>query len=240
MKPILIIKAGTTFPATRQQLGDFDQWTTDALALPAPAITVHDPVQDKALPDSMAYSGVVITGAHAMVTDPLPWIARLESWLRTLLRQQAPIFGICFGHQLLAQAAGGEVGFHPQGKEISTVTIELTDASAEDPLFHRLPTTFPAHVTHAQSVFHLPKGATLLARNGHEPHQAFRLGDSAWGVQFHPEFSPEIMRAYIREQETELKTIGMETSTLLDRVSETEAARQLLQRFGHWASNRAE
>jgi GMP synthase (glutamine-hydrolysing) len=236
MKNIRIIKAGTTFPNTKKQLGDFDQWTIQALGLPESQLAIHCPLQEQ-LPDPDTCAGVIITSAHEMVTDQLPWIHRLETRLQALIQQQVPILGICFGHQLLAQAAGGRVDFHPRGKEIGTVSIHLTDEATRDPIFQTMPTDFPAHVTHAQTVTHLPPGAVCLAHNDHDPHQAFRLGQCAWGVQFHPEFSAEIMRAYILEQEAELKTVGKDISARLASISDTNISNRLLTRFGQWLND---
>ncbi len=166
-----------------------------------------------------------------MVTDNLPWSIALEKWIPSLLSTGVPLFGICYGHQLLARAAGGEVGFHPQGKEIGTVAVDRLDAAIEDRLFHGLSASFPAHVTHTQTVLALPPGATRLAANRHEPNHAFRLGEVAWGVQFHPEYSADIMRAYIREQANEIVTTGMNLEALLQAVIPTPAAEDLPRRF---------
>ena len=67
-------------------------------------------------------------------------------------------WGICYGHQLLAKAAGGEAGYHPRGKEIGTVRVDLVDGHNGDALFQSLPNSFAAHVTHSQTVLQLPGG----------------------------------------------------------------------------------
>lgn len=233
MKKLYIIKTGTTFPDTLKQLGDFDAWTRVSLGEPATEIRILDVVRGAPLPAAADCAGVVLTGAHNMVTDNLPWSVALEKWIPSLLAAGIPLFGICYGHQLLARAAGGEVGFHPQGKEIGTVTVSRLDPALEDDLFQGLPASFPAHVTHAQTVLALPPGATRLAANGHEPNHAFRLGKSAWGVQFHPEYSTAIMQAYIREQADELAASGMDITSLLQTVMPTPAAGDLLRNFAH-------
>ena len=231
MRKLYIIKTGTTFPDTLKRLGDFDAWTRATLGKTAAEIRILDVERGAPLPAAADCAGVVITGAHAMVTDNLPWSIALEKWIPSLLAAGIPLFGICYGHQLLARAAGGEVGFHPQGKEVGTVAINRLDPALEDSLFQALPDSFPAHVTHAQTVLALPPGATRLAANRHEPNHAFRLGERAWGVQFHPEYSTEIMRAYIREQASELADVGLKIEALLQAVSPTPAAEDLLGRF---------
>ena len=236
MKKLYIIKIGTTFPVTRAKFGDFDQWTANALGSIDIGIGVVDAEHGAALPDLDACAGVAITGSHAMVTDNAPWSVDLEKWIVSLLNAQIPVFGICYGHQLLARAAGGQVDFHPRGKEIGTVAVNLLPECADDPLFQALPDAFLAHVTHSQSVLNLPEQAIRLAANAYEPNHAFRLGKCAWGVQFHPEYHADIMRSYIEEQTHELRSAGLDVQQLLDTVSETPVAAEILKRFGDFVA----
>ena len=232
MKHFWIIKAGTTFPGLARQYGDFEDWTCHALGTDPRNACVFDVRQEAELPAPELCSGVVVTGSHAMVTDSLAWSLALEEWIRRLVQLQVPFLGICYGHQLLAQAMGGRVGFHPQGREIGTVAVQLLAPASADPLFRSLPVTFDAHAVHAQTVELLPPGAVLLAANDYEPTHAFRVGVSAWGVQFHPEYDQRIMRAYIDELAGELAAAGRDVSHLRRAVRETPWARQVLERFG--------
>jgi GMP synthase (glutamine-hydrolysing) len=234
MKKLYIIKIGTTFPATQRRLGDFDLWTANALDSVDIELGIVDAEHGAPLPKEEECNGVIITGSHAMVTDNVPWSVKLEKWISLLLSARLPIFGICYGHQLLARAGGGEVGFHPHGKEIGTVSIQSLPACVDDPIFQTLPQSFLAHVTHLQTVLKLPKATVRLAANTHEPHHAFRLGQCAWGVQFHPEYNVDIMRAYIQEETNELESAGLDIHQLLDSVTETPIAAQLLKNFGNF------
>src|SRR5690606_38861481 len=108
------------------------------------------------------------------------------------------VLGVCYGHQLLAHALGGRVDDHPAGREVGTVELELDAAGEGDALFGATPAKFRAHATHRQSVLELPPGATVLARSAHDPHHAVRYAPTAWGLQFHPEFSVGIMRGYLQ------------------------------------------
>ena len=156
---------------------------------------------------------------------------RAAQWLLTVMEQDIPVLGICFGHQLLAYALGGVVDYHPLGREIGTVTIELNELSAEDDLFATLPICIKAHVTHAQSVRVLPLGAKVLGGNEFEPHHIICFRNNVWGVQFHPEFSEAIMTAYIHEQSLALTELGYDCDALLTAVTATPEASQLLTRF---------
>lgn len=198
-KPLVIFKVGETFDSLSVKLGDFDQWIVDRIGpLPIP-ITVIDPRREGVLPNCRDIAAAIVTGSHAMVTDREPWSESLAAWLRSATVRDIPVLGICYGHQLLAHALGGDVGFHPDGIELGTVSIRLTKCGHEDALLGGMPHEFLAQVVHRQSVLRLPEGGVLLASNAFEPHHAFRVGDSAWGVQFHPEFSLAAMLGYIRE-----------------------------------------
>lgn len=238
MQKLYILKVGSTFPDTAPQLGDFEQWTSAGLGPLDVPIAVLNVEQGAEPPPIAECAGVVITGSHAMVTDNLPWSVQLENWIPALLEARVPLLGICYGHQLLARAAGGEVGYHPRGKEIGTVSIELLPAATQDPLFRSFPPRFSAHATHSQTVLQLPPGATRLASNNHEPNHAFVLHGCAWGVQYHPEYSAEIMRAYIRQQSTDLAATGRDLAALLAAVTETPVAAATLRHFAGMVASR--
>jgi GMP synthase (glutamine-hydrolysing) len=170
-----------------------------------------------------------------MVSHREPWSETTAAWLAQLVAHDTPVLGICYGHQLLAHALGGEAGDHPQGLEIGTVTVMLDEAAATDALLHDLPAQFPAHVVHRQSALRLPEGAVRLAGSDHEPVQAFRVGTHAWGVQFHPEFDAEAMRGYIDLLADDLKSGGTDPAALRYRGGTTDAAAALLGRFARIA-----
>jgi GMP synthase (glutamine-hydrolysing) len=235
---LYVIKAGTTFSATAKQFGDFDTWTITALGKMNLEICTLDAEHGAALPAAVECAGVVITGSHAMVTDDLSWSIKIEEWILSLLKARTPLLGICYGHQLLAQAAGGQVGFHPRGKEIGTVKIQLEPECAKDALFQSLPQSFLGHTTHSQTVLRLPSSATRLAANPYEPNHAFRLGDCAWGVQFHPEYTANIMRSYIEAQADVLETTGLDVQGLLCAVTETPIAAKTLRNFARFVEER--
>src|SRR5690606_32543938 len=164
--------------------------------LPAVALDIR---QAPTLPAADALAGVVVTGSHSMVSDREPWSERAAEWLRVLTGAGVPVLGICYGHQLLAHAFGGTVGYRPGGIEIGTGDITLTESARDDALFRETPPVFAAQLVHRQSVLQLPEQAVLLARGDDEPYQAFRIGERAWGVQFHPEFSAGAMRGYLAQ-----------------------------------------
>ncbi|TCS37523.1 GMP synthase (glutamine-hydrolysing) [Paucimonas lemoignei] len=238
MKPLVIIKLGDTFPQLAARHGDFENWIEAGISRLHVPVEVIDPRQDLPLPPNEDIAGAIVTGSHAMVTDYSPWSATTAFWLYKLVLHGIPVLGICYGHQLLAHALGGEVGYHPQGMEIGTVPVRRTAAAATDRLFKDLPDEFPVQVVHRQSVRKLPRGAVLLAGNEFEPHQAFRVGNSAWGTQFHPEFSSAAMAGYIAHLGADLEREGRDPRRLQEQVTPTAAASRILHGFGTLVAER--
>jgi GMP synthase (glutamine-hydrolysing) len=177
------------------------------------------------------WDGIVVTGSPAMVSDRESWSESTGAWLAKAVEQGVPVLGVCYGHQLLAQSLGGKVGYHPDGRESGTYEVNLHDSAKGDPLVEGLPRTFKAQLTHRQAVLELPANAVLLASNNFERHQAFRVGACAWGVQFHPEITADIMRAYLSAQAPDMLKEGLSPDSLMNQVEEAPYAASLLQRF---------
>jgi len=231
MKPLLILEAGRPLDPLRRH-GSFGHWIRVAAGLHGREVRHVDVIGGEPLPaDAGGYAGVLITGSGAMVTERADWSERSADWLRDAAHAGTPMFGICYGHQLLAHALGGEVDYNPQGREMGTVALQLHANAADDPLFAGLPPQIDAQATHRQSVLKLPAQATLLARSDKDAHQAFRWGDSVWGVQFHPEFSTAMMRHYIHARREALVGEGTSHHALLKSVRPAPRARQVLRRF---------
>ena len=231
MKPLLIVKTGETFPAIAARYGDFEDWIISGIALPRDQFLIVSPFLSQPLPAVTEISGVIITGSHAMVSDAEAWSVKTANWLREIAPTKIPILGICYGHQLIAEALGGKVDFHPGGREIGTVKIAKTAAADNDPLFCGLPEDLMVHVAHAQSVIKLPPQATLLASNSFEPHHAFVLDNHIWGVQFHPEFTEDITKAYLLELKMTLQDEGFDISQLLSSLRPSQCRGIFLRKF---------
>lgn len=230
-KPVLIIKTGSTVPALLATGEDFETWIRLGMGLDPDLTIVVNIAAEEPLPSLAEIDGLVITGSPAYLTDMAPWNNVAADYIRAAVDDAKPLLGICYGHQLLAWAFGGEVGFHPQGRELGTVPITLKAAARNDPLFCNLPKAFMAHAAHQQSVLRLPAGATHLACNAFEHYQGFRLGECAWGVQFHPEFNASISNHYVRFRWDELVAEGLKPKRILAQVRDTPEAAGLLRRF---------
>ena len=229
-RTLIVVKTGRTYPDLARRCGDFEDWIIRGLGVATSAVSIVDVDEGKSLPRPEEISAAVITGSHAMVTEGQDWVEPLAEWIRWLVEGGVPVLGVCYGHQLLGQALGGRVGFHPDGPEIGTVEVDLLQEAETDHLFSGMPKRFHAHATHAQSVLDLPEGAVLLARTDHEAHAVFRIGACAWGVQFHPEYDEQIMRCYVREQRATLEALGRDADRVEGEVRGA-GANQILRRF---------
>lgn len=232
----LIVQTGSTLPRLRARHGDFPHWFRTSLGLAQAQVeTVRADLGAK-LPAKIPHAGVIVTGSPAMISDRERWSEDTAAWLRGAIDAAVPVLGVCYGHQLLAHALGGRVDYHPDGREIGTVTIERLQAANDDPLLAGAPARFAAHASHQQSVVELPPGAILLARSAHDPHHAVRYAPNAWGLQFHPEFSVEIMRGYIDARRPAVHG-DCSTQCCGERAYKpTPLARGLLRRFREIAS----
>lgn len=228
---LLIVQTGTAVPAVRRRHGDFAAWFRRGLGLAPRQVQVLRVDRGAQLPAPRHVAGAIITGSGAMVTDRLDWSEATAGWLRRAVDADLPLLGVCYGHQLLAHALGGRVGYNPHGREIGTVQIDRMSMTANDALLGTLPHSFAAHATHLQSVLRPPRDAVVLARSAQDGCQALRFAPRAWGLQFHPEFGVAQMRAYIRARSAVLTEEEFDVAAMLREVRATAHARALLRRF---------
>lgn len=229
MKQIALIKTGSTIPGIKQEFGDFEDWFSAGLGVPS-IRTVAVYKQD-ALPDFNELSGIVVSGSAAMVSHKEDWSEETARWLKQAVNAGVPVLGVCYGHQLLAHALGGEVGPNPNGRQIGTVNAHMLQEAAEDPLLGHLPTDYPVQTSHSESVLSLPPNARRLATCERDDNFAIRFADKAWGVQFHPEFTAPVMREYITRRADSIRSEGQDPDELKSKVKDSKTSESVLRKF---------
>ena len=165
----------------------------DHLTIP---FAIHHPYRDGYLPDSDQISALIVMGGAMGAGDDqrLPFLGDLKNLIRSVVAARIPYLGICLGGQLLAAALGAKVA-SKRWEELGTLKVSLTEEGKADSLFRGIPGLFGTFQWHHDS-FDIPDGGVLLASSAACPHQAFRVGDSAWGLQFHPEVTESIIRGW--------------------------------------------
>lgn len=143
-----------------------------------------------------------------------------------------PFLGICYGHQLLGRALGGEMGPHPCGLELGTIPVRLTEAGKNFPLFQGVPEQFDVLLSHADAVLSLPPRCELLATGDFTKIQAFHRDGRLIGVQFHPELEPETLR-YIWSPRRQVwrDKVDFDLNEHLDTMQSTPHAVRMLENF---------
>lgn len=238
MSSILIIQTGSPPADLRTQWGEQGDWFRSALTGLGVDVSVVQPHLGEALPEPAKVSGAAITGSWSMVTDREGWSERTAEWIRGAMAEDLPLFGVCYGHQLMAHALGGRVDYHPHGPEVGQLPVTLSAAGLADAALAGVPQQFDVFLTHEQSVLGLPAGAEVLAGSAHDPHQILRYGRNALSVQFHPEFFPDLRRSCIERRRSSFEAKGADVAALLAAVSETPVSRQMLRQFCAAAAGR--
>lgn len=227
---ILVLKTGETLPPVKTVRGDFEDWIAQGLGSPADAVEVASAYAGEALPAVESLAGVVVTGSPAMVSDRSEWSEASGEWLAGVVEGDTlPVLGICYGHQLMAHALGGEVGVNPRGREMGTVEVVIDDAAAAAGLFE--PGRFPAHMSHLESVLVPPSDARVFATTALESHAVLQFGPRQWGVQYHPEFDRDIMCRYVEARREILTSEGRDPDDMIAKAVETPTLSQVLERF---------
>jgi GMP synthase (glutamine-hydrolysing) len=226
---ILILVCGNTIPAIAERRGDYERWIRDKTGNAwAGSWASHDVRTPAPLPGPRDADAFVITGSSSSVTERAPWMLRAEELVRQIAAARVPLLGICFGHQLMAHALGGEVRKNPLGREIGTVRVERL---ADDPMFAGMPRSFDVHATHVDAVTALPPGAEVIATTALDPRAAFRVGSRLRAVQFHPEFDADVIRGYLLARAPILRAEGLDPEASLQGVHSGTWGADLLRNF---------
>jgi GMP synthase (glutamine-hydrolysing) len=169
-------------------------WEAEGLVLDVVRGDLGEP-----LPPRVEDDGLVVLGGAMGAHDDAehPWLTHTKALVRDAVERGIPTLGICLGHQLAAVTLGGTSERNPQGRTLGVVPVRLTAAGSEDPLLGGSEGA-PAVHYNDDVVTTLPPGALVLARLPGGMPQALRLGERAWGVQFHPETPPARFEEWLR------------------------------------------
>lgn len=226
---IVILQAGDPPDEVAARRGDFARWIRETVGAEwRGEWRVHDVRTDAPLPDALTASAFVITGSASSVTERAPWMLRAEELVRALVGAKKPLLGICFGHQLVAQALGGRVEKNARGREIGTVRARLVSA---DPIFDGAPDEFDVSSSHSDVVAALPPGARVLATTDKDDAAALAIGDTTRTVQFHPEFDGDIVRGYVRARAAIIASEGLDPDALVSSAKDAPFGARVLPSF---------
>ena len=187
--PILVIEHASFEP-----MGLLAAWLSEA---GAPVLRCMPYVGDR-IPESLdGFSGLVVMGGPQSAADAevAPWVGE-RALIAAAVADAVPFLGICLGAQLLAVSCGGSVAPMHGAGERGVVVVDVRPEAASDLLLGDLPAKLKVVQWHGDEVTTLPDGSVWLASNTACRHQAFRVGERAWGLQFHPEATPEILAGW--------------------------------------------
>ena len=201
-----ILQTGHAPDALIDDTGDYDEMFRDLLG-------GHDfifatyPVVDGQFPDSASDAdGWLITGSRHGAYDDLPWISPLEDLIRDIHARGLPLIGICFGHQIIAQALGGKVEKFAGGWAVGRTTYDQEGQ------------TLRLNAWHQDQVTQRPKGAKVLAGNDFCENAVMAYGDTIWTIQPHPEYGASFIDGLIRTRGR-----GLVPDAILDSAAATLA-----------------
>jgi GMP synthase-like glutamine amidotransferase len=198
--------------------GTLSEW------LPAAGLEldVIEPWNGDRVPERVSADALIVMGGPQQAYDDgsAPWLRQTKQLMRTATRDAQPVLGICLGGQLLAEAMGGRVRPGEEGPELGARLLAKRDAAQDDPLFCEIPLSPVVVQWHWDEIVDLPPRAVLLAASPRYPHQAFRVGAKAYGLQFHIETPPEMVRGWAAADAEGVRKAGLDPDSVAERAVE--------------------
>ena len=214
MARLLVVVPSDTDPPTR--LGE---WLRDAgLELDERRLSTGAPLPA----DLTGFDGLLVMGGPQSSLDDetvSPELVGVRHLLAQALAADVPTLAICLGAQLLAQVGGGSTRVGQDGPEVGATLVAKRDAADADPLFGPLPLSPDVLQWHHDEIDRLPTGATLLASNPRYAHQAYRVGQRVYGLQFHVETDEALVRQWAESDPVGVAASGVDVETICARAA---------------------
>tara|TARA_A100001011_G_scaffold400807_1_gene519165 strand:+ start:2470 stop:3162 length:693 start_codon:yes stop_codon:yes gene_type:complete len=191
---VQIVSCGPGLSEIRKKYGHSSEWISSMISSNSIDIDIVE-VYNGCFPTIEDNTSWIIMGSRYSAYDKIDWIQELEIVIKKGFDSGVRMLGICFGHQILCKALGGKVVDNPKGWEIGSSVVNLNLQGLNSPLFESVPSSFSVYESHHDIVVDLPKNFKILASNSYGI-QSVSLSEQIYGVQFHPEFSLDVMRAY--------------------------------------------
>jgi len=171
--------------------------------------------QGDLIPAATDFDGIIIMGGPQSANDDTGYILAELAWLKKAIAADVPMLGICLGAQMIAKAAGADIFTSPV-RELGWFPVYHTDETVRDPLFRHMPETLAVFQWHGET-FSFTDAMTAIAMHPDVSAQAFRLGKSQYGLQFHVEVNESIIKAWIDCGENECNYLGIDELRRLHR-----------------------
>ena len=200
-----------------ESLGRLEEW------LPAAGLdVVHcrpwagDPVPATAA----GHEALVVMGGPQQAYDDAsaPWLRATKDLLAASVADGTAVLAVCLGGQLLAEACGGVVEPGERGPELGARLVAKRDVAGADPLVWDTPMSWICYQWHWDAITELPPGATLLASSPRYDHQMFRVGERAWGTQFHLEPDAAMLARWADRNGEGVREAGQDPDAVLERA----------------------
>jgi GMP synthase-like glutamine amidotransferase len=174
-----ILQTGRSPDQLVKEFGDYGDMFQNMLADRGFTFQVYDVLTNEFPASPTEQDGWIITGSRYGAYEDHDWIPPLEDLVRAIHAAKRPLIGVCFGHQIIAQALGGKVEKFAGGWSVGRVEYNLADGG-----------TLPLFAWHQDQVTELPPGAKTVASTDFCAHAAMTIGEHIYTIQPHPEFEP--------------------------------------------------
>ena len=193
-KHVQIISCGPGLREINDSYGRSFDWVSSMIEGKVGSVEVIK-VYDGDLPSFEPDAIWIVTGSRYSVYDDIGWILSFRDAIKKGLSLNIPMLGICFGHQIICDALGANVVKNSMGWEIGSSDVSLTEKGRESNLFNEFESVFSVYQSHQDIVKDVPDNVDVLAQNKYGV-QSVSFNEIVFGVQFHPEFSFDVMEAY--------------------------------------------